>query len=339
MPDGPIFLTGVYRSGTTLVAKLLGAHPRLRVASDSLNFYRFYLGRFEPCSLRYGEIVSEARERLGERFSIEIPEERILRKLEGLETITLKEIYDVIMTETWCEGDAELRWGEKSLLQWTNIPLFLQMFPDGQAIQIIRDPRDVLASYREFTIEAPHRYLDAVFACLHAMDWAATTAKALPGERFLTVRHEEVVSDPERFAEGMCAFLGIEFDPAMLDPTKYQDNTGKQWKPNTAFADVPVSSISAETTERWRSKLESWETAFTESIIGDLMEEFGYPRSGSEFTSNDLSELWERIASTPLLQERLWHWWRTGQGVEAYPSNPLEPKNWAAGMGPKGVEV
>lgn len=339
MPDGPILMTGVYRSGTTLIAKMLGAHPHVRVASDSLNFYRFYLGPYEPVALRYPEIGAEAKDRLKKRFSIYVPDKRVIERLQELGNVTLKDVYEALMVETWCEGNEKLRWGEKTLLQWTNIPLFLQMFPNGYAILIIRDPRDVLASYREFTIETPHRYLDAVFACLHAMKWAATTAKALPQERFITVRHEDVVSNPEDFAREISSFLDLEFDPGMLDASQYADNTGKPWQPNTAFGDVNQGSISAKTKERWRSTLEPFEIAFAESVIGDLMEEFGYRRSGITIRIEDLAALWERISSTPLLQERLGHWWRTGQGVESYPSNPLDPKNWAVGMGPKGAEV
>ena len=32
----PVFITGVARSGTTLLAKMLNAHPAVRVASDPL---------------------------------------------------------------------------------------------------------------------------------------------------------------------------------------------------------------------------------------------------------------------------------------------------------------
>lgn len=38
---------------------------------------------------------------------------------------------------------------------------------------------------------------------------------------------------------------------------------------------------------------------------------------------------------TPLLQSRLHHWLSTGEGVESYPSDPTDPKNWAKEKGPK----
>jgi len=339
MRNGPIFLTGVYRSGTTLPAQILNAHPQLCVTHDSLNFFRFYLGSYKPVATRYAEIVEEAESRLGKRFSIHVPTARILERLESGTEISLKDIYEAIMVETWCNGRSDLRWGEKTLLEWSNIPLFLQMFRTGQAIHIIRDPRDVLASYRKFTIEPPHRYLDAVFACLHSMNWAATIGTGLLKDRYMVLRHEDVIANPEQCARELCHFLHIEFNPVMLDASHFTDHAGKPWRPNTAFGDVRQGTISSGTTERWRSTLQEFEIVFVESVIGELLEYFGYQGSGVKLGAADLRELWDRFRSTPLLQDRLQLWLSTGQGVESYPSDPTDPKNWARGMGPRGAKV
>lgn len=339
MTERPILLTGVYRSGTTLLAQVLNAHSRLRVACDRVQYLRYYLKRFNPPEEKYREIVHDASVRLSERFSDEVPEKQIVDELAGCDDVRHRDVYQTMMRATYCPDQPSLRWGEKTVLEWSNIPLFLEMFPQGQAIHIIRDPRDVTASYREFTIEPADRYLDATFACLHSMNWAASYGPALPDEHYVVVRHEDMVSSPDGFTRDLCRFLGVDFEPAMLDAASFQDQNGNAWQPNTAFGDIKRGHISTKSINRWTEKLEDFEVVFVESIIGDLLGRFGYARSGLRPDIPTITEMWRRFRNTPLLQERLHRWLRTGEGIETYPSNPLDPANWAKGMGPKGAKL
>lgn len=325
--DGPLFLTGVYRSGTTLVAQILNSHSKLRVIYDNLHFFRFYLGRHLPVQERYGEIVAAAASRLGQRWGITVPVDRVSRRLKRLPTVELADVYSAIMVETFCDGSDDLRWGEKSLLQWTNIPLFLQMFPHGQVIHIMRDPRDALASWREYTHEPAYRYLDGVFCCLHSMHWAATIGATLPKGQYLVLRHEDVVNAPESTVGGLCDFLGVPYEQAMLDLTRSVDQAGDRWDGDSSFGDVGPS-IAPVTVGRWRHKLEPFEMLFVESVLGDLLPRFGYQPSGVQTSASDLRLLWDCFRSTPLLQSRLSRWLETGEGVDRYPSDPTDPANW-----------
>lgn len=325
--DGPLFLTGVYRSGTTLIAQVLNNHPQLRVTYETLHFFRFYLGKYVSPEEHYRDIIEQAGQRLDQRFGIKVPTDRISDRLQSSPRLDFKHIYQAIMVETFCDGNEDLRWGEKSLMQWTNIPLFLQMFPAGQAIHIIRDPRDVLASYREMTNEAPHRYLDAVFACLHSLNWAATVGACLAKDRYLVLKHEDFVCNPEKTTREICDFLGISFDPVMFDFSRFSDQSGDRWRSNTAFGDIP-DQIVPDSVGRWLSTLQPFEIGFAESVLGDLLPRFGYEMSGCKMKSEDLQLLWDRLATTPLLQSRLKHWLETGEGVEGYPSDPTDSANW-----------
>lgn len=328
MCESPIFLTGVYRSGTTLPAQILNNHSQLRITYDTLQFFRFYLGRFDPIKNRYTEIVNDAAWRLDKRYLIKVPKKLILSRLDEMTEVKYKDVYTAIMVETFCAGNRDLRWGEKSVLEWTNIPTFLTMYPEGKALHIIRDPRDVLASYREVTIEPRYRYLDAVFACLHSMNWAATTGAALPNDSYLVLKHEDFVTKPEQTTRQICRFLDIEFEPDMLDTSQFRNYEGKRWEGNSAFGDVS-NQISSRSINRWHSKLQDFELIFVESIIGeDLLKHFGYQASGIKVNAANLQKLWEYVQATPLLQNRLQHWLSTGEGVESYPSDPTDPANW-----------
>ncbi len=326
--DKPLFVTGVYRSGTTLVAQVLNNHPDLRIIWDSLHFFRYFLSsKYRPIGDSYKSIVSDASDRLFARFGVKVPQQDIIVRLEAIPSIEFKDVYRALMIETFCNGRDDLRWGEKSLLQWTNIPLFLQMYPDGQVLHIMRDPRDVLASFREYTYEAPNRYLDAIFCCLHSMSWSESIGSSLPVERYKIIRHEDLVTTPESTCRDICDFIGIQYDPVMLDASRFVDARSQPWSGDSSFGDIPQQIVSTSV-GRWRSALSPYEIVFSESIIGNLMTKFGYELSGTTTSTSDWQQLWSSLNSTPLIKERLGYWLDTGEGVEQYPSDPTDPGNW-----------
>ena len=115
-------------------------------------------------------------------------------------------------TSVVIEKKAGRRWGEKTLLEWTDIPLFLEMYPSGKTIHIIRDPRDVLASYKHMTYETEEKYLDAIFNCLDSMQHAIEYSKNLSKENYYMVKFEDLVSDRMSEIEKICSYLDIEFN-------------------------------------------------------------------------------------------------------------------------------
>lgn len=324
---GPILITGAGRNGSTLLAQILNVHPQLNISYDKAHFFRFYLDSAFPIEENYKRIISEARDRLRARFTIDVPYERIISRIEESSKITFATVYDTFMIETFCNGSRDVRWGERSLLQLSNIPLFLQMFEDSQVLHIMRDPRDALASMRRWTWEEPHRYLNVVFNCLYSMNWAQTRRGVLPEDRYKIVVYEEYVKNPESQIGEICQFLEVPFYQEMLNSDNFKDGLGNPWQPDTAFGDIK-EGISKQALQRWKSSLENWEILFTESILGHLLEPFGYEPSGLKFTAEDLATIWERIRETPLIQSRLEHWFNTGEGVELLPSDPRDPKNW-----------
>ncbi len=323
----PIFITGVYRSGTTLISQILNNHSSLRIIHDTLHFFRFYLAKYNPVNETYTKIVQEASNRLLERYAIYVPKDEIIYSLDQLSDVSFRDVYNEIMFHTFCNCDTTLRWGEKSLIQWSNIPTFLQMFPHGQAIHVIRDPRDVLASYREMTNELPHKYLDAIFTCLHSMTWASNMGAQLDVDQYMVLKHEDLVTEPQQTLYQICKFLDIPYQANMMDFSLYKDQSGNDWNSNTSFNDIP-NEITSASAYRWKNKLQPFEIALVESIIGNRLELFGYSSSNQTFTSQDLQAMWYHIENTPLIQHRLKHWLETGEGIESYPSDPTKSDNW-----------
>ena len=118
------------------------------------------------------------------------------------------------------------RWGEKSLLEWTNIPTFLDMYPSGKTIHIIRDPRDVVASYKNMTYETKDKYLDSIFNCLDSMKHAINYLSILPKSSYYLVKFEDLVNNRMIEIEKICKFLQIEFNEADYSKENIKEGAG-----------------------------------------------------------------------------------------------------------------
>ena len=46
----PIFITGVWRSGTTLISRIFNNHPELDITYDSVHFMRFSFNHYDQIS-------------------------------------------------------------------------------------------------------------------------------------------------------------------------------------------------------------------------------------------------------------------------------------------------
>lgn len=88
----------------------------------------------------------------------------------------------------------------------------------------------------------------------------------------LKIRYEDLASDPEKTGRIMCDFVGIPFEPEMLDlaqSTKHLVSGN-----NTRFS--PGKGIRLD--ERWRTELHGAELDYFERVGGDMNHQLGYKR-------------------------------------------------------------
>ncbi len=326
MREDPIFITGCYRSGTTFLSRILDAHPDLNISYDTVSYFRFIIKKnMDPQN--YEPILDEIGQRLKNRYNMNISKEEIVKKIEQFRPLTHKILYSAVM-EVFFKTDQK-RWGEKTLLEWSNLPFFLSMYPQGQVIHIIRDPRDVVASYKHMTIETGDKYLDAIFATMHSMDSAIIYKRKLPSDRYYLLKYEDLIMNPEKKVEEICKFLNIRFTLEMLNPNNYKDQFGKSFdgKRHSSFVKEDQLLDKIVPIDRWKKKLNKFEISFTEGFLFGQMQYFNYTFS-DYFQDNLFYQLLISIEKTSLLKERIIHFLNTGEGIESYPSDPTLPQNW-----------
>ena len=81
MSQSPIFITGVYRSGTTLLTGLIGAHHDIDIGHPTVQYFRYILKKnIDPAT--YKDIVQSISERIDFRYGIKLDVKKIIKEIE-----------------------------------------------------------------------------------------------------------------------------------------------------------------------------------------------------------------------------------------------------------------
>jgi len=227
----PVFLVGFPRSGTTLLDQILSSHSRIMVLEeqetlrDVLNDYAISDSRLTEFAHCGDSALQQYREHYWTRVAGFMPE----RSRDKL-------------------------FIDKLPLNTMLLPLICRLFPAARIIFAVRDPRDVVlscfmqsfepnAAMRNFfTLESTVRYYTAV------MDIGRQALSAFPG-RIHRLRYEDMVEDATAAAGRLLAFLGVDWEPAVLEFHK----TAQQRRINTPSYHQVTQPIYKSARQRWRN--------------------------------------------------------------------------------------
>lgn len=283
MREDPFFIIGTGRCGTTLLQAMLMCHERVSIPPE-VHFY----ARFEPGALGFACPVTDAEateyakavtgqwywEQLGlesEKFKLAVVEGGVRTRRE-LVLWLLDELLKG-MGEAEPEG---LLIGEKSPHNEKYIDAILEDFPRAKFIHMYRDPRDVVVSFlKEWWWLEKSKWRTALY-WRDVMQRQQREAERLGPEKYLTLRYESLVDDPEGELKRVCAFLGIEFDESMLRHHERKASgflaVEKEWKQLT------MQPIDKARHGRYRSKLTPAEIRLIERTVGPMLGAHGYER-------------------------------------------------------------
>lgn len=229
----PIIVGGCYRSGTSLVRRLLDSHPRIHCGPEVKlfrDFYGDYIGVEDPIAhLRF---IATARSLL--------PEDELLEVLGG----ALVEIH-----ERAARAQGKARWADKApenvvfLHDWQRIH-----GDDWVFLHVVRGSLDTLASIEEsgFPRSIPAGLDERIDLYLEYARAGLRFAEQHP-DRYVCVRYEDLVADPEPTVRELMASLGEEFHPRQLAINARAHQAGLE-DPKAARA----SEIHSRSLGRWR---------------------------------------------------------------------------------------
>ena len=176
---------------------------------------------------------------------------------------------------TYAARQGKPRWGDKTPGYVRRIAELGELLPEAHFIHIIRDGRDVVTSWMS-TPFSPDTVEEA------AEKWKRFVGKgrsggAKVGSRYLEVRYESLVTDPEPVLREISDFIQLPFDPAMLDHTKRaKDIIASARNPaiHQRLEQPPTPGL-----RDWRREMDPDDLRRFESVAGDLLSELGYELS------------------------------------------------------------
>jgi hypothetical protein len=190
------------RSGHSLVGALLDAHPDVVLAHelDALGYLEHGFRRSQLLSLLVDQARRDAASgRVEGRYAYAVPGQwqGRWRRIEVI-------------------GDKK---GAQSTRRLAAHPDLLdrmeaEMQVPVTVIQVVRNPFDNIATIWRRDQRPLDQHIDAYFAM---WDTVEQVRRRLAPERFLRLRHEELVADPPAVLSGLCAGLDLELPPGYVD--------------------------------------------------------------------------------------------------------------------------
>jgi hypothetical protein len=217
--QAPIIVIGIGRSGTTLLKRILDAHPAISFAGET-NFLpaRLWLEAWGDRFWYNWDRYNETEPASARGMMPEIPIEVIERERSRIGRLIAATVTDLLSV-----GDSPA-WGFKEIWNGTassnyDWGSYDAVFPRALWVQLIRDPFSFArscASWNEEDLTLP--YLED-----RLRDWticALTSRRRAITGNYLEIRYEDVVRDPVGTLSPVLSRAGLEWHPDCINGLK-----------------------------------------------------------------------------------------------------------------------
>ncbi|MEO1516114.1 MAG: sulfotransferase [Bacteroidota bacterium] len=279
------FISGVQRSGTTMLSVMLEKHPDVLMEKRSIAF------RIISCFKSLYDVLP---------YNLSIDSKELLRwlvdndskgrlatviqsdLLQPSGSVNIRQLIQSSIDQKLAQEGC-LLWGDKS----PNIEYFandiMLLMPKAKFLHIVRDGRAVAYS---MSTRSSRNLL------LSAQKWAdgnvcsLVNQQILGPDRFKIIRYEDLLTQPEKVMRSVCDFLELPFVPEMLQLTDPSLEGDKSYVKNY----FDRSKI-----DKWRDQLSERSLRKIEQIQGPLLEQLGYERSPFGDLPHRPLSVWQRI--------------------------------------------
>ena len=180
---------------------------------------------------------------------------------------------------SWARLQGKRRWGEKTPGNLFYADVIYDMFPSARFVYLVRDPRAGVSSMQNVAF-FPH---DVVFNAMnrrkHSTEGRSCLEKHVPSSQRMTVRYEDLVSDPRTTIERICSFLDEDYEMGML---RFHEDAHRFMNEEAALSynHSATHPILCDKKAAWRDDLSRKDVAFVENICREEMMVFGYQPDG-----------------------------------------------------------
>jgi hypothetical protein len=278
-----VFIVGCPRSGTTLLQRMVDAHPEVAITRQSRFIPNYYEKRkgLTPDGLVTSDLVDRLVEE--RRFkNLEVG----WKELESLAGSGGQVPFESFVTGIFDHYGAihgKRLVGDKTPRYVRSIPTLHELWPETKFVHLIRDGRDVCLSMMNWKKADSSAGRFATWkedrVSTGALWWELNVrlgrqdGGSLTPDLYHEVRYEALISEPEGTCEALCSFLGLPYDNAMLHFHEGREKADpnldakKGWRPLTPGL------------RKWSEQMSDEDLRRFEAAAGTLLDELGYPRA------------------------------------------------------------
>jgi sulfotransferase family protein len=279
-----VFIVGCPRSGTTLLRRIVNAHPQIAIPARETHWI--------PRMLENPRGVTREGTVTPELIPMLLDEPHFARlgfgreQLEGLMGQGEPISYSAFVTGVFdLHGKAKGKplVGDKTPSYVRRIKTLHGLWPAARFVHLIRDGRDVCLSWMNWSkaeknlgkLTTGKEDPVSTVAVKWELDvWCGQQAgrRLVPG-LYYEIRYESLVAQPREECAALCGFLGVPYDDGML--RFYQGRTRPAAGHGSKHAWLPITPGLRD----WTTQMAAEDVERFEAAAGQLLDELGYPRA------------------------------------------------------------
>jgi len=292
-PPMPV-IVGAPRSGTTLLRLMLDSHPDLAIPPET---------SFVAAIAALNETDGDLRSRFLDTITAYPPSapnwhdfglarEALAEAVQALEPFSvadgLRSFYRL-----YAQRFGKSRWGEKTPDYSLHVGTIAALLPEARFVHLIRDGRDVAASWRQQWFSPGHEPEVLARAWADRVETARSAGSACT--HYIEVFYEDLVARPEPVLRRLCEFLELAWSNQLL---KHHERAPERLEEHRARVSLDGSFVVSHaqrlhqqrrTLERpgtarigsWRETMSGEEVQRFESVAGKLLVQLGYELQGT----------------------------------------------------------
>ena len=294
--EKPIFILGAGSSGTTLLGVMLDRHSEVACGPEVYLFDKAELyGEF--CEVK-GKMFDWIDEGVMGDGQIDTPSFFFNREAYGFDSDGLKKMIGGCddlrgigdgFFDRFLERQGKKIWAEKTGSNAYCMDAILKLYPEARLVHLVRDGRDVACSMQKRCGSMYHSVSHWLYNVSASVKWRGD-------ERYLEVKYEDLVADPEMVLGVICHHVGIKYETGMLGA---EGNGAGSWEGTQAenihgtWQLTPFSGeISTKSVGRYKNDMNAddaalfWRVVLTDKggaqlgvdhrSMGELMSMFNY---------------------------------------------------------------
>lgn len=279
--NSPIFIVGSSRSGSSLLAAMLGAHSHIACGAETQLLPKIKPKQLDEilndpewpkCAVDQLSKLTLAGQRVTEIYNITDDEiyKTLIKKPRSIASL-----FESI-TENFAKQHNKIRWAEKTPRHLIYLDILRKEFPDAKIIRVVRDPRDSALSMRKLDWSS-----DEYFPNLYIWEsWYRQSDKFFESDHnSMTIRYEDLMASPPDVLGKLCQFINEDYEAGMLETSK----SGKLVStPNERWKKQVSEKLDMSRCYRWKIELSDIENLASEFVVRNWLLKFGYETTGKK---------------------------------------------------------